>query len=203
MNEKEFNDLVAQLADEHHSETVVPRDRMWANIQDRRAKPSRNSRIRGWQVPLALAAILVVGIGIGRWSKPIPEAGPVAVEVEAESSPMPGIYRHSAMSLFDAAEVRLTDFRMGGKEAEVDRLTTDWAAKMLIQTRLLQRTPVGEDLEMESLLMDLELVLAQIVGISADSLEQDVAWVLAGLKDKSTLVRLRAISDRGTPFDSL
>ena len=56
----------------------------------------------------------------------------------------------------------------------------DWAGGMLVQTRLLMDTPAADDLEMKNLLEELELVLAQIVGLSKDNCAGDMAWIRTG-----------------------
>ena len=42
----------------------------------------------------------------------------------------------------------------------------EWAGGLLLQTRLLLDSPVADDPEMQELLEELELVLAQIVSLS-------------------------------------
>jgi len=65
----------------------------------------------------------------------------------------------------------------------------------LLQTRLLLDAPATRDIELIGLLEDLELVLAQIVGLSRDNCARDVAWIKQGLQERSTLDRLRMMSD--------
>ncbi len=47
------------------------------------------------------------------------------------------------------------------------------------------------------LMVELELVLAQIVGLSRENCAQDMAWIQKGLQENSTLERLRLVSDDG------
>ena len=73
----------------------------------------------------------------------------------------------------------------------------EWAGGMLVQTRLLMGTPVADDPAVLELLEDLELVLAQIVGISRDNCARDMAWIRSGLENRSTIDRLRRMSGDG------
>ena len=41
---------------------------------------------------------------------------------------------------------------------------------------------------------ELELVLAQIVGLSRDNCARDMAWIRDGLRDRATIDRLRTVS---------
>jgi hypothetical protein len=78
-----------------------------------------------------------------------------------------------------------------------------WAGGMLLQTRLLMETPVGRDPETRALLMDLELVLAQIAGISQNNCARDVAWIRDAMTEQATIDRLRLarpVSAAGRPL---
>jgi len=52
---------------------------------------------------------------------------------------------------------------------------------------------------MKNLLDELELVLAQIVGLSRDNCARDMAWIRQGLQERSTIDRLRTVS-AGSPI---
>ncbi len=65
MNDREFEDLVSHLAEENHDPAPVPRERMWRQIQAQRTEPKPARRSHYWQMSLAVAALLVIGIGIG------------------------------------------------------------------------------------------------------------------------------------------
>ena len=203
MNDRDFDKLVGRMADEHHNPPPTPRERMWRQVQAGRAQPVGRSRHRFMRTAWAAAAVLVIGIGIGRWSSPPTETGPVAVNNPVREAQLPDLYQQTTLALFNRADAMLTDFRVAGCTAGNLEPTGRWASEMLVQARLLQGTPVGEDPELEALLMDLELVLAQIVGISPDHCDRDVAWIRSGLNERSTLNRLRAVTDRRDVLDPI
>ncbi len=116
---------------------------------------------------------------------------------------MPDIYQHSTQTLFDQADVLLTEFRLGDCSTQELDSTSRWASGMLVQTRLLQGTPVGQNPQIGPLLLDLELVLAQIVGINPENCDQDVAWIRSGLNQRETLNRLRTVNLRRETQDPL
>jgi hypothetical protein len=68
---------------------------------------------------------------------------------------------------------------------------------MLVQTRLLMDTSVDEDPGMHALLQELEMVLAQIAGLSPEHCARDMAWIRRGLQDRATIDRLRMMSAGG------
>ena len=207
-NNEQDREMMARL---HNQPPEPPRDRMWERIDAARVehrgllRPEFNPR-RGpsWRILRlggAVAAILVVGIFIGRFTRqsdPIP-AGDSFPLAGQPNDPIPSgiakdVYKLAAQDLFSRADFLLTDFKVRscGKTdlAEVPQ----WAGGMLVQTRLLMGTSVADDSEMNSLLDELELVLAQIVGLSQDNCARDMAWIRQGLQERSTIDRLRTMS---------
>jgi hypothetical protein len=208
MDDKEINEMARQ----HNRPPEVPRDRMWARIDaertDRRnvVKPDFTPRhspaFRILRLTAAVAAVLVVGILIGRMTletgtPPIVDAAPVAVI--QEPSPEIGdlrrdVYAMAARDLFGRADYLLTDFKVRSCGKDDLSEVPDWAGGMLVQTRLLMDTSAADDLEMKNLLDELELVLAQIVGLSKDNCAGDMAWIRRGLNERATIDRLRTVS---------
>jgi hypothetical protein len=205
-----------EMARSHRRPPPVPRDRMWARIDA--ARTERRQVLRPgfarrpqpvWRfVRLAagLAAVLMVGVFIGRISdEPAPAPGPQAAaglrtEVRAgaiNTDTQGQVYRLAAADLFGRADYLLTDLNVRACTATDLSAVPDWAGGMLVQTRLLMDTAVAEDPETRALLEELELVLAQIVGVSRDHCARDMAWIRRGLQERSTLDRLRMMSAGG------
>ncbi|MGD9546604.1 MAG: hypothetical protein AB7V45_03550 [Candidatus Krumholzibacteriia bacterium] len=198
---------------------ATPRDRMWDRIdaarRDRRGRtapllfrhPRRHSAL--WRTAAAAAAVLVLGFGIGRLTGPGPVPFPAAVTDPTEAvSGAPvrvrdDIYRLAAIDLFSRADVLLTDVKARPCSTSDLGEVPAWAGGMLLQTRLLMDTPVAGDPEVRSLLEDLELVLAQIAGLSRNDCSRDMAWIKDGLQERSTLNRLRVLTDSGAPGRAL
>ena len=100
----------------------------------------------------------------------------------------------AARDLFGRADFLLTDFKVRSCGTADLTEVPDWAGGMLVQTRLLMGTPAADDLEMKNLLEDLEMVLAQIVGLSRENCAGDMAWIRQGLLERATIDRLRTVS---------
>ncbi len=199
-----------ELLREAEATPEVPRDRMWQAIdaarQDRRgivtlpqAKPNR---ARVWRMMAGIAAILVLGVAIGRMTVN-PEVPVLAMEkLPAPTTINPvaekEVYRLAATDLFGRADFLLTDFKVRSCSQDDLGEVPSWAGGMLLQTRMLMDTPVANDADMQQLLEELELVLAQIVGLSRNNCARDMAWIKQGLQERSTLGRLRMASDSGT-----
>jgi hypothetical protein len=208
-HEQEWERLANVMKDQHNRPGDVPRDRMWARIEEERAKkresqagPSKvigriNPRI--WRTAAAAAAVLLVGISIGRMSIPDPTVVPGNLQVAAPNDPVDPakeppiknnpagnlLYRKAATDLFGRADALLTGFKVTPCVEQDLETVPDWASGMLLQTRLLMNTPLAEDQEMENLLLDLELVLAQIVGLNKDNCARDVAWIRDAMAQKA------------------
>ena len=96
MNEEKMDETIRDLARDYDSPPPTPRDEMWAAIQAAREDDvvfpiSRWQRVdRGkfaWAV--GIAAVLMVGIGLGRLSvRPQPAAAPVAAIEETMPAPL-------------------------------------------------------------------------------------------------------------------
>lgn len=79
MNDHEMDDQMRRLAHSYNEPPVPPRDEMWAQIERARARPSimtgTGRRMYWLRMGAGIAAVLVVGIGIGRLSR---QPGPAA-----------------------------------------------------------------------------------------------------------------------------
>ena len=167
----------------------------------------RGGASRWWRLGGAVAAVLVFGIAIGRMTAPTtpgPElAGNTPPATTAATPTTPGrdrtaeLYQLAAADLFGRADARLTDFRVRNCGASDMQDAPSWAAGMLLQTRLLLDTPVAQDPTLRPLLDELELVLAQIVGLSRENCDRDRAFINDGLKERATLDRLRLAAAEG------
>ena len=203
---------ISEMARNHNQPPEVPRDRMWEKIDaarvDRRGvlqpdfTPRRRPVFRIMRLAAGVAAILVLGVFIGRMTLkatgPTPGAIPAPVAALDHKTVDPelrkDIYSLAARDLFSRADFLLTDFKVRSCGKDDMGEVPDWAGGMLIQTRLLMDTSVAEDAEMKYLLEELELVLAQIVGLSRNNCARDMAWIRKGLQDRSTIDRLRTVS---------
>jgi hypothetical protein len=205
MNDQEFDGLVERMKQEHHTPPPVPRDRMWARIEAaRHGRPVRTpqpSAWRRWGRPaLAAAAVLVLGFSIGRMSTR-PDAGPLVADAETVTPPAAAraprteaspLVRHAAASLFNRADVLLTDLKVSRcAQREDSGAVPAWAGGLLVQTRLLLDTPLADDPDTKHLLQDLELVLVRITGLSTADCAGDVDRIRRDLETNATLDRLR------------
>jgi hypothetical protein len=197
-----FDDLLSETAREYHVPPETPREEMWARIvaeRERRRQARGSIVLRPWfRWGLGVAAVLALGIGIGRWTAPGSPAGPAVVGEPAGASGL--AYRVAATQYLTRAETFLTEFRAGVGHGPVDARFARQADELLSTTRLMLDSPAGEDARVRALLEDLELVLVQIAqlgGRSGAGDANEVDLITQGMEQRGVLTKLRTAIPAG------
>jgi hypothetical protein len=91
MNDHELDDQMRHLAQTNNEPPATPRDAMWARIESARAGTAvvaigRARRMYWLRMGAGIAAVLVVGIGIGRLSRDVGRS-PTALTASSDSAP--------------------------------------------------------------------------------------------------------------------
>lgn len=159
-----------------------------------RAAASGAHRVLGWAV--AAAALVVFGVGIGRMTAP--GGVEVASVAPAKSAAAKEGLALAAREHLGETESFLTMVRAEAHGGGVDPATTEWARGLLAQTRLLLDTNEVQDQAVGELLLDLELVLAQIVeasdsGVDNERARTELDLALRGMEEGEVLPRLQAV----------
>jgi hypothetical protein len=154
---------------------------------------------------MAAAALILLGIGIGRWlpSDSNPSQGTGLAQSNSAEAPgeirwkqttAEALYRLAMRDYLRRTQTELTRYQF----ASADRITndpdapmTDWAGALLVRTRIFLDSPVADDGQMRKLLEDLEVVLARIVQSSGENRPQDEAFILEGMRRQAILERLQ------------
>ena len=165
--------------------------------------PRRRLLANPW---LRTAAVLLLGVAIGRVSTRVPvraaERPSVAAATESvRPSPKDG-------DLADIDRVATTEY-LGRTEALLAQLPAELQARradpayqsqadaLLLKTRLLMDSPAAADPALRSLFDDLELVLAQVVRLQNDSTSHtELDLIRRALQQRDVIPRLRtAVAD--------
>lgn len=212
MNEEQMEQVIREAASEYHRPPETPRDEMWARIQAERQDGRAAQRLGTWvvhfpiwRVAAAIAAVLVVGVAIGRFTAPATPAGEGAqlatngtpsVELASESQVA---YRVVASEHLSNVEMFLTGFRAEARSGELNEAEYLRPARnLLFQTRMLQDSPIARDLALKTLLDDVELVLAQIAQYSDDR-AGDLEFIDQGIEQRGVMLKLRSAVPAGPP----
>jgi hypothetical protein len=164
---------------------------------------------RGWA---AAAAVLTVGIALGRATAPAP-TGPIETADATgpvDDAPAAAVGGRPAATALDFAafqhlgrsESLLAMVRADAREGRIDPAVAPWARNLLMQTRLLLDVRHGVDPTLDGLLAELELVLSQIVGATdagADEgrMRTELDLTIGGMDEREVLTRIRAAIPTG------
>ena len=197
---------IVALAREHNAPPPTPRDEIWQRIQAARHKSApadrviplpvrrpapRTGRWLAWGA--GIAAILAIGVGLGRMSLPNPGQSPTDVVATQPDSAAPSsrsnvAYAISAAQHLSMVENFLTTLRTS---KDVDSSFTARARELLSSTRLLQDAP-GMDPRLRRLLSDLEDILVQVAQFDPSRGAEELELITDGLEERQVLPRVRA-----------
>ena len=218
-DETPLDPRLKDLAQGYNAPPALDREAAWRAIEARRqAAGDRQKAAGGWQPVVSgrrkargsrrpalstraaawisgIAALLIIGIGIGRMTAPT--KGDLA---SADTATPPTKEPSAALELVAAqhlsqSEAYLTLFRASVRSNDMDSLPVATARQLLATNRLLLDSPVA-DPRLRPLLLDLELVLAEITQLSGGSRPADVQLITDGLDHSDVLMRLRVTPGR-------
>lgn len=215
-----FEELMRDAARTYRRPPDAPLDAMWKEIEGahfdagkpRREEPihprarQRSTRLVWW---MGLAATLVIGIGMGRWSTSIVRSGaPTTTPVAVAPPPVASVAAaHADSGLAMPYDVETSRY-LGQTAALLIALPSevrsgratdqfvDRAGDLLTRTRLLLDSPAASDAQTRALLEDLELVLAQIVQLQQHQSRTELDLINQALEQRDVIPRLRtAVAD--------
>lgn len=203
MSENKLDGLLSELAADYRQPPSTPREEIWSGIEAAREKgtargegpvmsPLRRRYRRIWP-GLAAAAVLALGIAIGRYTRVPAETQTLTTAASEEIALDPGPYRFATVQHLGRAEALLTLFRSEARAGEVTGQLEDRARELLATTRLLMDSPSSEDPELRRLLDDVELLLVQITQLAGDRRAEEVALIEDGIQRRDVMLRLRSL----------
>jgi hypothetical protein len=217
MTDERFEQLMRDAAQTYNTPPAdPPLDDMWAEIQQELGsgtgdqgengrpflveKRRRSLLAQPW---LRMAAVLVVGVAVGRVSvSRVPSATTETAEVtpvEQVASPAPRMAAHNQAAMNDylgetAALLISLPSELSARNR--DSIFVSRAGGLLLRTRLLMDSPAASDPALRSLFEDLEVVLAQVVRLKPSRDQMEVDMLTQALQQRDVLPRLRdAVAD--------
>ena len=211
MNEDRFDELMRDAAQTFHKPPQPDLDAMWEDVESQVWSGDRNGsaialqrkvrRVPGW---VAIAATLVIGIGIGRASMMLNRQAPATTAVAVMTPVTPTASADTAMArpyeietsqYLDQTAALLIALPSEVRSGRTDPRFTSRAGELLTRTRLLMDSPAADDPAMHDLLEDLELVLMQVVRLQHGSRTQ-LELINRALEQRDVIPRLRtAVAD--------
>ncbi|PYP17729.1 MAG: hypothetical protein DMD54_06775 [Gemmatimonadetes bacterium] len=187
----------------YHAPRTTPREEMWARIAaERQRRAGRVIELRPWmRWAVAAAAVLVLGIGIGRWTvrqqqQPAGGVTPVATSSDSSRDSSRDLaYEVAATQYLSRTEAFLTSFRADAHTSASSARFATQARDLLTTTQLMLDSPAGSDPHLRALLEDLELVLVQISELNGGAHDTDL--ITQGMNQSNVLPKLRSAIPAG------
>jgi hypothetical protein len=171
-------------------------DAIWAAIEPEVARAiapgSRSLRIRTLYIGSAIAATLVLGVAIGRWTS---HPGVVATPVAAATSDSLSSRAHARAVTLEHladAEVFLSTVRYELDSGLPDADRAARSRELLARTRVLLGASQQRSPEIARLLEDLELLLAEIAALPTAGSKIDRSLLDESIRNGNVIPRIRA-----------
>jgi hypothetical protein len=170
---------------------------MWGRIEREAFAGVRlEQRTPSWRVfSLGIAAALMMGIGLGRFSMNETTSGPATVSsaiVTDTATSAANAYDKVASELLGRTVVLLTSLPADNRNVGAGEQFSNQATELLTSTRLLLDSPAASDARFKDLLEDLELVLAQIAMLQSGRTRQDIDLITDALEERDVVPRIRS-----------
>jgi len=191
MTEEKLQELLQEAS---RSWRVPPEPRvadMWKSIEAAHFdRPQQRLTPRWWVVISAVAAALVFGVAIGRFSAVDRATQPQAVATHASVAEP---YGSQTTELLGQTAVLLAALPRETSEGTGGQRFAAQAEQLLVTTRLLLDSPVASDPRLRVLLEDLELVLAQVAQLPAASRRNaaELEIITEALEERDVVPRIR------------
>ena len=187
MNDEHFDRLMKDAADTYHRPPAPPLDEMWATIEAESfgAKGRWSLIANPW---LRMAAVLVLGVAIGRLTSGNPAARPPSVANPQEIADSYRLTTDRFLAQTVALLVQLPGELQSGR---ADSAFRGRANQSLTRLRLLMDSPAAGNPRLRSLFEDLELVLVQVVQMPKGGSATEANLIRQAIQQRDVMPRLR------------
>jgi hypothetical protein len=195
MNDENFERLMKDAAETYNRPPKAPMDEMWSSIESeafgtRLPVRRRHSLVANpW---LRMAAVLVLGVAIGRASMlfqkaPAPAAKTAAVSAQENADS----YQLTTDRYLGQTMALLVDMPKQLQSGHADTAFIARANKSLTTLRSLMDSPAANNPRLRSLFEDLELVLVQVVQMPRGGSATDATLIRQAMQQHDVMPRLR------------
>jgi hypothetical protein len=205
MTDERFDKLMRDAAQSYHRPPdLPPLEEIWESIEQARQRGEPESFRAGAgkrsvlsQPWLRMAAILIVGVGLGRASvvmrPPAPQAAkPTAPPTAAApATEVPRAYQLDTDQYLGQAAALLISLPAELNAQHANPNFARRADDLLLETRLLLDSPAASDPGMRTLFEDLEVILVQVVRLGADPDGTRIDLLNEVLEQRNLIPRLR------------
>jgi hypothetical protein len=205
-NDHKLDLLLTDAARTYRVPSKPPLDEIWSHVEAEAfpSIPMRHSRFDWRTLGVAIAASLVLGVTLGRFSVRSQPTAPVAVATTTPAA-TPAIpaantaadpYQRTTEEFLGSTALLLAALPRMGSGDRTPTLLPEQATQLLTTTRLLLDSPVATRPRMKALLQDLELVLAQVARLQPRRDTVELTMITQTLEDRDVVPRIRsAVTD--------
>jgi hypothetical protein len=201
MTQESFEKLIRSVGEEHNRPPAAPPlDAIWQRIEpdvrDTLQAPRPLHRTWRWQTGLAivgaLAATLVIGIGIGRTLHQDGASAVASAGSASQSDVASDAYGAVTLRHLKAANSVLTSYQKQARTGKIDPALIEEANQVLLAVEALHDSKARQDPKIKETLKLVELVLVQITSLDADSQSTDRKFVQQAMRETKIMERLRS-----------
>ena len=199
MSEERLDQIINTAADHYNVPPVNPPfEQMWTAIEAEAFAPRVQSIAPAPRLSLVnnpwlrMAAVLVLGVAIGRFTMRSPEV-PVAEPTATTASAPVGAeasYQLSAERYLGQTVTLLASLPKQLQSGRTDSAYVAKASESLTQLRLLMDSPAASNPRLRALFEDLELVLVQVVQMPATENATDRKLIRQAMRERDVMPRL-------------
>ena len=204
MTDDRFDELMRDVARDYRVPPEPPLEAMWDEIAHARwsartgaegFRGTRVARVAPWLAAgIGMAATLMIGIAIGRQGAAGEPGAPVVAAVADSNDEAVTPYRIATGRHLGQAAALLVSLPGDMQGGRADSTLIEQADDLLSTTRILLDSPAADDPEIQMLLRDLELVLAQVSRLSTRrAAPVDVQLITDAIEERDVLPRLRTV----------
>jgi hypothetical protein len=195
MNEEQLDNIIQSAADHYNVPPVnPPLDEMWAAIEaesfGRSVTAIKGRKSLANNPWLRMAAVLVLGVVIGRVSMRAPTAGVARPDEPIMVADASASYQLSAEQYLGQAVTLLASMPNELQSGRVDSSFVTRASESLTTLRLLMDSPAASNPRLRALFEDLELVLVQVVQMPEGGSRSEARLIRQAMQERDVMPRL-------------
>jgi hypothetical protein len=193
MDDQELDKVLHDAERTYHRPPAAPLDTMWDAVAEQAFAPAAVSRQPWFRMIGIAAAALIVGVLAGRMSVGGSRA---LLPVPVATAPTVDPASRATERFLDQTAVLLAALPSDRDTAKVDPTLAADGARLLGTTRVLLDSPVADNARIRNLLLDLELVLAQVARLQHQRAHDELIVIQSALNERDIMPRMQsAVND--------
>jgi hypothetical protein len=200
MDDKRLDQLLEDARENYRVPPEPAVEALWQRIESEAFAPVGVSSRRGseWRIAWRLAAAsLVIGVLAGRFTAGVgstttAENRPADASIASTAQPASRPYQKTTEQLLGQTAVLLAALNTDKSSSALSTNISDQATQLLGTTRLLLDSPAAQDPRMHTLLLDLELTLAQVARLQPERNGSALTLINDAVAERDIVPRIRS-----------